>query len=120
MNAKISTTAAVISAFFSSLCCAGPLILMALGVGASTTGFLAGLSSGVKALVPYRPVFIAITFLLLGIGFASVYRRESGCAPDSACAGQGAKKKNMKAALWVCTSIAVVLVSLPYLLAMGS
>lgn len=112
---KITSMGSILSAFFSSLCCVGPLIFTALGVGAGTTGFLAGTAQFAKVLVPYRPLFIGLTFLLLGMGFYSVYRKGTRCATDSTCLPNTLKKT--KAALWIITGLAVIL--MPYLLAIG-
>ena len=61
---KMTAIGSIFSAFFSSLCCAGPLIFTALGMGAGTTGFLAGTAQFAKGLIPYRPLFIGLTFFL--------------------------------------------------------
>jgi len=94
------------------------LIFTALGVGAGTTGFLAGMAGFAKGLVPYRPLFSGLTFFLLGMGFFSVYRKKADCAADSACSIKTIQKT--KTALWVITCIAVILILMPYLLAIGS
>lgn len=115
---KITGMGSILSAFFSSLCCAGPLIFTALGVGAGTTGFLAGTAQFAKVLVPYRPLFIGLTFLLLTIGFFSAYRKGSNCAPDSSCSIKTVKRT--KIALWLITGIAIILILMPYILAIGN
>lgn len=118
MGVKMTATGSILSAFFSSLCCAGPLIFTALGVGAGTTGLLAASAEFAQGLVPYRPLFIGLTVLLLGIGFFSVYRKKTDCATDSACSIGTIRRT--KTALWMITGIAVILILMPYLLAIGS
>jgi len=86
-------------------------MLGVLGVGAGAT------SRYVKALIPYRPVFIALTFLLLVGGFFSVYRRKEACSTDPACPTRATKA--LKIALWVATVTALILILLPDLLAVG-
>jgi hypothetical protein len=86
-------------------------MLGVIGVGAGAT------SSYVKSLVPYRPVFIALTFLLLASGFFSVYRRKEACSTDPACPTNTTKA--LKIALWVATIAALILILLPDLLAVG-
>lgn len=115
---KITGIGSILSAFFSSLCCAGPLIFTALGVSAGTTGFLASGAQFAKGLVPYRPLFIGLTFVLLGIGFFSVYRKKTDCATDSACSIKNIHR--IKIALWIITGIAIILILTPYILAIGS
>ena len=114
MNVKLTAIGSILSAFFSSLCCVGPLIFTAIGVGAGATGFLAGLAAYAKALVPYRPLFIGITLLLVTIGLFSAYRKTSHCAPDSLCTIQSIKR--IRIALWVTSGIASSLILLPYFL----
>jgi mercuric ion transport protein len=110
-NMRVTAIGSLLSAFLASLCCVGPLMLGIIGVGAGVT------SSYVKALVPYRPVFIALTFFLLAVGFFSVYRRKEACSTDSACPTRGTKA--LKIALWVATIGALILILLPDLLAVG-
>lgn len=112
MNVQGPAIGSLCSAFLSSLCCAGPLILGVLGVGAGATG------QYVKALLPYRPLFIGLTVVLLALGFISVYRRKEACSTDSGC-----QKRNtataQKIALWVATAGALLMILLPDLLAIG-
>ena len=111
MNLKVTTISSLLSAFLSSLCCVGPLILGVLGVGAGAT------ANFVKALLPYRPVFIGLTVLFLAVGFISVYRRKGACSTDPGCPTGTAKA--LKIALWVATAAALILILLPDLLAVG-
>lgn len=111
MNVRVTAIGSLLSAFLSSLCCAGPMIVGGLGVGAGAS------SSYAKVLVPYRPVFIALTVLLLAVGFISVYRGKEGCATDPGCPPSTAKA--IKIALWVATVAALILILLPDLLAVG-
>ncbi len=111
MNVRVTAIGSLVSAFLASLCCAGPLMLGVLGLGAGAT------SSYVKVLVPYRPAFIALTFLILAVGFFSVYRRKKACSTDSACPTSATKA--LKIALWVATVTALILILLPDLLAVG-
>jgi hypothetical protein len=53
----------VTAAFLGSLCCAGPLLFVAVGVGA-------GLASTFE---PLRPVFGVVMLALFGLAFYSVY-----------------------------------------------
>jgi mercuric ion transport protein len=63
--------AGILSAIGASICCIGPLVLLALGVGGAWIGSL-------TALEPYRPIFIGLTPLLLGFAFYGIrYERSS-------------------------------------------
>lgn len=111
MNVRATAIGSLLSAFLASLCCTAPLMLGGLGIGAG------GVSSFVKVLVPYRPVFIALTFLLLAVGFIIIYRRKEACSTDPVCATGTAKALTI--ALWVATVAALMLILLPDLLAIG-
>lgn len=41
---KVSSIGTIIFAFFASVCCIGPLIFIAIGVGVGATGILAGIA----------------------------------------------------------------------------
>ncbi|MGQ0667230.1 MAG: mercuric transporter MerT family protein [Nitrospiraceae bacterium] len=104
----------LVTALLASVCCIGPLIFAALGVGMGATGFLAGTAGFLKALLPYRPWFIGVTVLLLGTGFYLAYRRpEQRCASGTACAGTREMRPS-RMFLWIMATLAVVLVLAPY------
>jgi len=104
----------LVTALLASVCCIGPLIFAALGVGMGATGFLAGTAGFLKALLPYRPWFIGVTVLLLGTGFYLAYRRpQQACAPGTVCAETGGTRPSRRL-LWIMATLAVVLVLAPY------
>ena len=74
-----SMIAAVIAAIGASLCCVGPLVLLALGIGGTWISSLA-------ALQHYRPIFIGITLVFLFLAFRKLYLLPRQCAPGDACA----------------------------------
>jgi len=96
--------AGVATAFVSALCCAGPVIAVALGVSG------AGLSSTFE---PLRPYFLGSTALFLGGGFFLVQREErKACEPGKICADPRVRKR-MKTLLWIATALAVVFATFP-------
>ena len=101
---------AVVSAVLASACCVLPLVLASVGLGA--VGFA-------TVLEPYRPLFIAVTLVFLGISFYLTYRRPRGqaCAPGSACAPASGAGRAGKIALWVITALVLGILAFPYLLA---
>jgi mercuric ion transport protein len=115
---KWSTIGGVFSAFLSSICCIGPLIFSALGIGAGATGFLGGSARFAAFIAPYRLFFVVLTFAFLGLSFYSVYRKEKMCRVASVCSLVRLKKT--KIFLWIITAISLILLISPYLLAIGS
>ncbi len=96
---------AIIAAVGSTLCCAGPLVAVALGLSG------AGLAA---TFVPLRPFFVAGTVLALGFGFVVVQREErKACEPGSLCASPIARRR-MRWALWIATIIAIPLLTFPW------
>jgi mercuric ion transport protein len=76
--------AGILSAIGASICCVGPLVLLALGVSGAWIGSL-------TALEPYRPIFVGLTLLFLGFAFYCLYLARPACSPESACANPRAK-----------------------------
>jgi len=97
-----AATGAIIAAVGSTLCCAGPLVAVALGLSG------AGLAATFE---PLRPFFVAGTVLALGFGFVVLQREErKSCEPGSLCASPVARRR-MKWALWIATIVAIPLLT---------
>ena len=103
------------TALLASVCCIGPLVFAALGVGVGATGFLAGTAGFLKGLLPYRPAFISLTILLLGISFFLAYRKSKSavCAPGEVCAS-GTRIGVNRTWFWIMAAFALVLILAPY------
>jgi mercuric ion transport protein len=85
--------AGILSAIGASICCIGPLALLALGVSGAWIGSL-------TALAPYRPIFIALTLLFLGSAFYRLYLERPVCSPGSACANPRTLKRQ-RLGFWI-------------------
>lgn len=95
----------IAAAIGSTLCCAGPLVAVFLGL--SGAGFAA-------TFEPLRPYFVATTTLFLVLGFVAVRREErKACQPGQLCASPTIRRR-MKRLLWIATAIAVPLVTFPW------
>jgi len=109
-----TSVAGLVTAFLASLCCIGPLVFAALGVAVGATGALAGTVGILKALLPYRPLFIGLTMVLLGVGFYAAYRKPAfGDASCRACVSASRVRPN-RWLLWIIAGLAVALVLAPY------
>lgn len=106
-----SIAGAVVTAFASSLCCLGPLVFAALGIGAA--GF-------VVKLAPFRTPLAAITLALLATGFYFAYRpaRASAVAASGgpACACELPRASRLgRWILWAAAVLVIALLAFPYL-----
>ena len=111
---EITAVWGVMTAFLASVCCIGPLVLAALGMGVGATGFLAGTAGFLKALLPYRPAFIGLTGLLVGISFYLAYwKPKTACPPGGICRSEEAPGSK-RVWLWTMAAIALALVLAPY------
>ena len=94
LNAGGSLAAGILAGIGASVCCVGPLVLLALGIGGAWIGHL-------TAFEPYRPLFIGLTLLFLALAFRKLYRVPLACAPDSACADPRIIRRQRVAFWWV-------------------
>lgn len=101
-----SMLAAVAAALGASLCCIGPLVLLALGIGGTWISYL-------TALEPYRPIFIGITLVFLFMAFRKLYLIPRQCAPGDACAIP-TTLRNQRVLFWVVSVILIALLTFPY------
>ncbi len=96
----------LIAAVGAGLCCAGPFVLLLLGVSGSWIGNL-------TLFEPYRPFFIiAVVVLFVWAGW-KVYRPIDACEPGTVCAIPKARKKR-QIIYWITALIALALVTSNY------
>jgi len=94
-------TLGVMGALLASSCCILPLVLVLAGVGGAWIGSL-------TALEPYKPLFIAVTAIFLGLGFWHVYfRAKPDCEPGSYCE-RPQSSIITQAALWLGTLLVLL------------
>ena len=103
---KGSLIAGVIAGVTASVCCVGPLLLLTLGVSGSWIGNL-------SAMEPYRPIFIGITLLFLGLAYRKLYLLPQRCAVDAPCA-QPASLHKQRIAFWLVTLIVISMIAFPW------
>lgn len=105
---KWSLAGAVASAVGAAVCCVGPLLLLALGVGGAWVGTL-------TAMEKYRPVWTAATLVFLGLAFVRTYRmqKEKECLSGAGCPPGAARRT--KFLFWIITAFVLGLLALPYL-----
>jgi len=101
-----SMITAISAAIGASVCCVGPLVLLALGIGGSWISTL-------TALEPYRPIFIIITLVFLFLAFRKLYLIPRQCTSDDACAVPSTLR-NQRIIFWIVTVMLIALVTFPY------
>ncbi len=100
---KFGLVGAIVTGFFASACCIGPLVMVFLGI--SSAGALA-------ALEPYRPFFLTLTLVFLGGAGYFTYRkpRKADCN-EGIC--QLSSSKKPKIIFWSAVFFALTLLFFP-------
>lgn len=98
--------AASLAAIGASLCCIGPLVLLALGIGGTWISHLV-------ALEPYRPIFVGVTLIFLFLAFRKLYLVPRKCTPGDACAIPGTLR-NQRIIFWIVSTVLIALLTFPY------
>lgn len=106
LTEKGSLIAGALAAIGASVCCLGPLVLLALGIGGSWVGSL-------TAMEPYSPVFIGLTLLFLGLAFRKLYVAPQVCTPGTPCADPRARQRQ-RLMFWVVTLLLLGLLAVPW------
>jgi mercuric ion transport protein len=102
---RLAVGGAVIAAIAASLCCVGPVLFAALGLGAF------GAASVFQSA---RPYLLAGAVLLLAVGFYWTYfRRQAACAPGEVCATKPVGRIG-RAGLWIATIAVLAFALAPY------
>lgn len=105
-EANLPIIGGVIAAIGAGLCCAGPLVLLLLGVSGSWIGNL-------TLLAPFRPIFILVVVALFIFSGWKLYRPLEACQPGAACAIPQVRKRQ-QVIFWLATCTALILVSSNY------
>ena len=105
LTAKGSLVAGILAAIGASVCCVGPLLLLALGIGGAWI-------SNLTALEPYRPIFIGLTLLFLGLAFRKVYLSPQVCAPSTGCADPQTLRRQ-RLVFWLVSALLIGLLAVP-------
>lgn len=113
-TASIASFGGVIAAFLASLCCIGPVLFAAVGVGVGATGILASTAGFLKTFVPYRPFFILVSLVAIGTAFYLVYRKPvASCTTRPDCADSRSRSKSIFF-LWMSTALILFFVLSPF------
>lgn len=102
-RAGLSSLGSLLSAVVASACCIGPALLALLGAG--TVGL-----SGVLGM--YRPYFIGLSVILLGIAFYLTYRKHEVRCEDGTFKTISAGKWD-KISVWFAAVVTMIVIAIP-------
>jgi len=106
LTGKGSLIASGLAAMGASVCCVGPLVLLAIGVGGTWVGSL-------TAMEPFRPFFIVLTLLFLGLAFRKLYMAPQVCAPGAPCANADTLKRQ-RITFWIVAALLLGLLAVTW------
>ena len=98
--------AGVLAAIVGSLCCVAPLVLLTLGISGAWI-------SQLTALEPYRPIFIGVTLVFVGLAFRQLYIVPARCGPGEACADPRLQRRQRQI-FWVVVVGLAALIAFPW------
>lgn len=100
-----SLLAGLVAAIGASACCAGPLILVLLGVSGAWGARLV-------ALEPLQPLFVAAAAVFFGLAFRRLYRLPQDCPPGETCSVPAVRRRQ-RVLFWLLGLFAAALMSFP-------
>lgn len=107
LTEKDSLIAGGLAAVGASMCCVGPLVLFTLGIGGAWVGSL-------TAMEPYRPIFIGLALLFLGLAFRRLYLMPQICTIGTPCADPRTIQRQ-RLMFWISTVLLLGLLAVPWL-----
>lgn len=106
VSAKATLFTGLLAGITASACCAGPLILLMLGVSGSWI-------SNLSALEPVRPVLMLLALAMLLLAYRKIYRPEAVCDSGTVCASRQGKQ-SQKIMFWIITAMVLLSISFPW------
>ena len=97
-----------LAAVLASICCLGPLVLVAIGISGAWIGNL-------TVLEPYRPIFIGAALVALFFAYRRIFRPAQACKPEEVCAVPQVKTAE-KIIFVIVAALTGVALAFPYIL----
>lgn len=106
---KATLAGGLIAAILASVCCLGPLVLVMIGVSGAWI-------SNLTLLEPYRPLFIGVALVFMGLAWRRIYRAPAAtdCEPGTLCALPQTSRA-YRAMFWVVSALVLLALGFPYL-----
>jgi len=108
LNTKLALAGGVLAGVGASACCVGPLLLLSLEIGSAWIAHL-------TAQEPYRPVFVVLTVLFLGLAFQKLYLVPQSCAQEDNCVADRTRHMQ-RIFFWILVPVTLGLVASPWIL----
>lgn len=108
LNTKTALVGGVLAGIGASACCVGPLLLLSLGISGAWIVHL-------TALEAFRPAFVVLTLLFLGMSFWKLYvvpqcrAQVEGCIADR-------NRKVQRILFWISAPVTLGLIASPWIL----
>ena len=106
---KATLAGGLIAAILASACCLGPLVLVMVGVSGAWI-------SNLTLLEPYRPVFIGVALVFMGLAWRQIYRAPAAaqCEPGTLCALPQTNRV-YRVMFWTVSALVLLALGFPYL-----
>ena len=106
---KATLAGGLIAAILASVCCLGPLVLVMVGISGAWI-------SNLTLLESYRPVFIGVALVFMGLAWHRIYRAPAAaeCAPGTRCALPQTNGV-YRVMFWTVSALVLLAVGFPYL-----
>lgn len=108
VNTKMALAGGVLAGIGASACCIGPLLLLGLGISGAWIARL-------TALEPYRPIFIVLTLVFLGLAFWKLYLVPESCTAEDNCVADRTRRVQ-RILFWILGPVTLALVATPWIL----
>jgi len=105
-SAKAGLWGSILAGIAASACCAGPLLLLSLGLGGSWL-------STFSKLEPLRPLFIAVALVFLALTYRKLYLLPQRCESGSACALDPGLKVQRRL-FWITAVVVLAVITFPW------
>ncbi len=96
----------VLAGIGASICCVGPLLLLSLGVSGAWIGNLSAMNA-------YRPYFIVLVLVFLGLAFHKLYMKPASCSVDAPCADPHVLRRQ-RIVFWLVSLFLLALITFQY------
>lgn len=105
---KATLAGGLIAAILASVCCLGPLVLVMIGVSGAWI-------SNLTLLEPYRPLFIGVAIVFVGLAWRRIYRAPAAteCEPGTLCALPQTNRA-YRAMFWMVSTLVLLALVFPY------